>query len=91
MAEVAPAATTTLAGTVAAMALLLASVTVLCAAVPAAGAFSVTVAVEFAAPPTKLVGFRVTDTTNSGFTVNAAVVDPFNVAVMTALAAVVTL
>ena len=58
LAEVAPAATTTVAGTVAAAVLSLANVTVLCAAVPTAGTFSVTVAVEFVDPPTTLVGFK---------------------------------
>ena len=63
VAVVDPTATTTLAGTVAAVVLLLDSVTVLCAVVPAAGAFSVTVAVEFPDPPTTLVGFSTRDTT----------------------------
>jgi hypothetical protein len=90
VAVVAPAATVTVAGTVAAAVLLLASVTRLCAAVPAAGASSVTVPVEFATPPRMLVGFRVTETTESGLTIRVAVVDPFNVAVMTGLAAAVT-
>lgn len=49
----------TLAGTVAAAVMLLANVTVLCAAVPVAGAFNVTVAVELANAPTTLVGFKV--------------------------------
>ena len=51
VAELAPAATVTLAGTVAAEVLLLDSVTLRCAAVPAAGAFSATVPVEFVIPP----------------------------------------
>ena len=55
VAEVEPEGT--LVGTVAAALLLLDSVTVLCTTVPAAGAFNVTVAVEFADPPTTLVGF----------------------------------
>ena len=85
MADVAPAVTVTVAGTVAAAVLLLDSVTVLCAAVPTAGAFSVTVPIELAAPPGTVVGFRVTLVTNSGFTVSVAVADPFSVAVITAL------
>lgn len=40
--------------------------------------------------PIGLVGFNVTDATNTGFTVSVAVVDPFNVAVMTGLAVMVT-
>ena len=60
LADVAPAATVTVAGTLAAAVLLLDSVTVLCAAVPTAGAFSVTVPTELAAPPGTVVGFRVT-------------------------------
>ena len=87
---VAPAATVTLAGTVAADVLLLDSVTLRCAAVPAAGAFSVSVAVELAVPPTTLVGLGTSDTTSNGFTVNVAVADPFKVAVITELAAVLT-
>lgn len=90
MADVAPAATTTLAGTVATAVLSLASVTVLCAAVPAAGALKVTVAVEFVDPPTTLLGFKVIAATNNGFTVRVAVVDPFSVAVITGLAVAVT-
>ena len=85
MAEVAPAATITVAGTVAAAVLLLDSATVLCAVVPTAGAFSVTVPIELAAPPGTLAGFRVTLVTNSGFTVSVAVADPFSVAVIMAL------
>ena len=84
VAVVDPAATVTLAGTVAA-AVSLDSATVLCAAVPTAGAFSVTVPIELAAPPGTLSGFRVTLVTNSGFTVSVAVADPFSVAVITAL------
>jgi len=66
VAVVAPAVTVTLAGTVAADVLLLDSVTVLCAAVPAAEALSVTVATEFAAPPSTEVGFSASDTTAGG-------------------------
>lgn len=66
VALVAPATTVTLAGTVAAAVMLLDNVTVLCAAVPAAGAFSVTVAVEFADPPSTVVGFRASDPTPAG-------------------------
>ena len=51
LAEVVPAATTIVAGTVAAIVLSLDSVTVRCAAVPTAGTFNVTVPVEFATPP----------------------------------------
>jgi hypothetical protein len=82
VAVVAPAATVTLAGTVAAEVLLLDSVTVRCAAVPAAGAFNVTVAVELAVPPTTLVGLSVKDATRGGgVTVSTAVcVLPFSVA-----------
>ena len=85
-AVVAPVATATLAGTVAAAVLSLASVTVLCAAVPTAGALKVTVAIEFVAPPGTMVGFKVTETIDNAFTVNVAVADAFNVAVMTGLA-----
>jgi len=63
VAEVEPEGTVTLVGTVAAALLLLDSVTVVCAPVPAAGAFNVTVAVEFADPPTTLVGFSERDAT----------------------------
>jgi hypothetical protein len=72
VAVVAPVATITLAGTVAAVVMLLDRVTVLCAFVPAAGALRVTVPIEFADPPTTAVGFRLTDTTPaSGVTVKA--------------------
>ena len=85
MADVAPAATVTVARTVAAAVLLLDSVTVLCAVVPTAGAFSVTVPIELAAPPGTVVGFRVTLVTTSGFTASAdAAKNPFSVAVITA-------
>jgi len=61
--EVEPAATATFAGTVAADMLLLNSATVLWAAVPTAGAFSVTVPMEFVIPPGTLVGLSVTEIT----------------------------
>jgi len=86
LAEVAPDATTTLAGIVAAAVLPLASVTVLCAAVPTAGASSVTVPVELVEPPVTLAGLRLTDEINTGFTVSVAFADPFSVAVITGLA-----
>jgi hypothetical protein len=70
VAEVTPAATVTLARTVAAEVLLLDSVTVRCAAVPAAGAFSVTVPVEFVIPPGTLVGLRETDETEGRLTIS---------------------
>jgi len=91
VAVVAPAVTTTLAGTVADAVLLLDRVTVLCAAVPAAAAFNVIVAVEFVVPPFTLVGLRATDRTQRGLTVSGAVADPFIVAVMTGLATAVTM
>ncbi len=65
-------------------------VMVLCATVPAAAAFNVRVAVEFSDPPTTLAGFKARSITNSGFTVSAAFVDPFNVAVITGLAVAAT-
>ena len=68
LAVVAPAVTTTVAGTVAAAVLLLDSVTVRCELVPTAGAFSVTVAVELTFPPGTLVGFSVTEATTGNFT-----------------------
>jgi hypothetical protein len=82
VAVVAPAATITLAGTVAAAGVSLDSGTVLCAFVPAAGAFNVNVAVEFADPPTRLVGLSTSDTTaGGGVTVRAALCcAPFRVA-----------
>ena len=87
MADVAPAATVTAARTVAAAVLLLDRITVLCAAVPTARAFSVTVPIELAAPPGTVVGFRVTLVTTSGFTASVEfAVNPFSVvAVITAL------
>jgi hypothetical protein len=89
---VAPATTTTLAGTVAAAVLLFDNVTVLCAAVPAAGAFSITVAVEFADPPNTLVGFNVKDATPArGVTVRAALwVPPLRVPEIFAVAVAAT-
>jgi hypothetical protein len=60
VAVVEPLETVTLAGTVAAVVSLLDNVAVRCVVLPAAGAFSVTVAVELMTPPATLVGFRVT-------------------------------
>jgi hypothetical protein len=92
VAVVAPASTVTLAGTVAATVLLLDSVTVLCAVVPAAGASNVTAAVEFAAPPSTLVGFNERDSTPArGVTVRAALwVPPLRVAEIFAVVVVAT-
>ena len=90
MTEFAPRGTTTVAGTVADAVLLLDSVIVRCAAVPTAAAFSTMVAVEFPAPPTTLVGFKVRVVIKDGLTVSAAVVVPFNVAVIAGLATVAT-
>lgn len=56
---VAPAATITLEGTLAAVVLLLESVT--CAPPVGAGPLSVTLPVEDCAPPTTLIGFSVTE------------------------------
>jgi hypothetical protein len=78
------------AGTVAAALLLLDNVTVRCATVPAAAPFNVIVAVEFAEPPTTLVGFSPKSVASSGLTVSVAVADPFNVAVITGLATAFT-
>ena len=78
VAVVAPVATTTVAGTVAAAVLLLVRVTVRWATVPAAAPFRVIVAVEFAAPPTTLVGFKATDNTSTGLTVSVADAEPFS-------------
>jgi len=90
VAELAFAGTVTLAGTVAAAVLLLPSVTT----VPPEGAepFSVTVPVEFALPPTTVVGFSVKEVNPvaAGFTVSVAEAEPLYVAVMTAVADVVT-
>lgn len=71
VAEVAPAATVTLAGTVAADVLLLESVTL----APPEGAAeeSVTVPVEFALPPTTLVGLSDSPLSTGALTVIAAV------------------
>ncbi len=63
LAVVEPAATVMLEGTVAAAVLLLDKVTVRCGVLPAAGAFNVTVAVEFAEPPLTVVGLSVMDRT----------------------------
>lgn len=82
VAVVAPTATTTLAGTVAAAVVSLARVTVLCAAVPTAGALRVTVAIELDEPPTTLAGFRLNEATPGwGNTVSGALwPPPFRVA-----------
>lgn len=92
VAVVTPAVTTTLAGTVAAAVLLLNSVTVRCAAVPAAGAFKVIVDVEFPDPPTTLFGLSASKATPaSGVTARGVLfVPPLNVPDMFALALVVT-
>ena len=71
VAVVAPATTCTLAG-VALAALSSDNVTVLWAAVPAAGAFKVTVPVV-GAPAVTLTGFKVTDTRTTGLIDNPAV------------------
>ena len=81
VAVVAPAATVTLTGTVAAAVLLLDSATT---APPAgAAALNVTVPVD-AVPPVRLVGFTLTDTrvTGTGFTVSVAVCVPLYVPVI---------
>jgi hypothetical protein len=67
-ADVAPVDTVTLAGTVAAVALLLDRVTVLWVVVPAAGAFKVNVPVELLTPPETLVGLSVNDATTGKLT-----------------------
>jgi hypothetical protein len=90
VAEVAPFETVMLAGTVAAAVLSLDKVTVRWAEVPVAGAVSLTVPVEFVAPPGTLVGFRVTEATETGSTVRTAVAVPLNLALIVALAAVST-
>jgi hypothetical protein len=69
LADVVPVATVTAAGTVAAVVLLLDTVTVRWATVPVAGAFSATVPIEFVAPPGTLVGFSVKDATTGKCTV----------------------
>jgi hypothetical protein len=74
VALVAPAATVTLESTLAAVVLLLESVT--CALPAGAAPLSVTVPVEDCAPPTTLVGFSVTEETvgrGGGVTVSVAV------------------
>jgi hypothetical protein len=91
VAVVAPAVTVTVAGTVAAAVLLLESVTRRWVVEPAAGAFSVIVAVEFATPPTTVVGFKVIDATCGGLSVSVAVfVTPLRVAVMVTVVAAPT-
>jgi hypothetical protein len=84
LADVEPAPTITLTGTVAA-ALSLDKVTVLCAAVPTAGALKVTVPVAFASPPGTLDGFMLTKATVTGLTASVAVAGPFKVAVIKTL------
>ena len=92
MAVVAPAVTTTVAGTVAAAVLSLDNVTVRCAAVPAAGALNVTVPVELRIPPRTLVGLKFIDTTvGRGVTVRGALcAPPFNDAEIFAVLVVAT-
>ena len=90
VAVVAPVTTVTDAGTLAAVVLLLESVTLRCAVVPAAGAFRVTVATEFVAPPCTVVGLSVRDRTVTGFTDRVAGADPFSVAVIVGGEVVVT-
>jgi hypothetical protein len=92
VAVVDPAATATLAGTVAEFVPLLDNVTVRCAAVPAAGSFRVTVPVEFADPPNTLVGLSVNEAiAGGGVTVRTAVADPpFRLAVIVVVCVVVT-
>jgi hypothetical protein len=90
VAEVAVEGTVTLAGTVAAVELLLDKVTT----APAEGGkpLRVTVPVEFAEPPTTLVGFKVKElrAVAAGFTVSVAWAEPSRVAVMTEVAVEVT-
>jgi hypothetical protein len=69
-ADVAPAATVTLTGTVAAAVLPLDSITVLWATVPTAGAVNVTVPVELVIPLGTLVGFSVSKETDGRLTTN---------------------
>lgn len=71
VAEVAPVATTMLAGIVTDDDVS-DKVTVRCAVVPAAGPFRVTVPVEFATPPSTLAGLMLTERTAAGRTVNVA-------------------
>ena len=77
VAEVAPAGTVTLAGTVAAEVMLLDKVTT--APPEGAAAVRVTVPVE-GVPPVTVVGFKVTDKTAGGLTVSVAPAVPLNVA-----------
>jgi hypothetical protein len=79
-AEVAPPATVTDAGTVAADVFVLDSATV----IPAAGAglLNVTVPVELVELPRTVVGLRDTDTTAGALTMSCAAAVPFNVAVI---------
>ena len=86
-AVVAPAATFTDAGTVAAAVLLLDNVTI--SPPVGAGAVKVTVAVEFA-PPATDVGFRDNERTPGGLTDNWAVAVPFSVAVIVGVTVEVT-
>ena len=72
VAEELPTAIVTVAGTVAALVRLLDSVTT--APPPGATLFKVTVAVEFAEPPLTVVGFKVSEVTDStGVTASVAV------------------
>ncbi len=90
--DVAPDATVTLAGTVAAPVLLLDNVTVRCVELPAAGALNVTVAVAFVDPPTTVAGFSASATTcGSCETVSRALCEPpFDDAVIVAEVGAVT-
>ena len=80
--DVWPTAKVMLAGTVAAFALLLERLTLRCGVLPAAGAFSVTVAIEFVVPPFTVVGLSVMDNTWGASMVSVAVAEPFSVAVI---------
>jgi hypothetical protein len=80
--DVWPAAKVMLDGTVAAAVLLLERLTPRCGVLPAAGAFSVTVAIELALPPLTVVGFSVMDNTWGALMVSVAVAKPLSVAVM---------
>jgi hypothetical protein len=90
LADIAPFATVTVAGTVATAVLLHDRVTVLCAAVPAAGAFKVIVPMELVIPPGTLVGFKMSEITDNGLTDKSVIIDPFRVAVITGSAATAT-